>query len=205
MNTLQAYSISCIKSEKLIFQNLHFQASSGDLLFLKGANGSGKSTLLRMIAGFTKPSEGSITANFEIQENLHYFNDQDLIHPHLTPLEHLTYWSNLLHWSSFSNTQTTSFHRENALASLQWMQIHHLQNQPCRYLSLGQRKRVALSRLLLKEKTLWLLDEPIIGLDLSSIGILEHMIEIHLLRGGILFLSSHSNMKLNDAVSIHLE
>lgn len=204
MNTLQATYLSCIKSEKRIFQNLHFQVSSGDLLFLKGANGSGKSTLLRMIGGFTKPSEGSITSNFEIQGNMHYFNDQDLIHPHLTPFEHLTYWSNLLHWSSFSKPQTTSFHRENALYGLEWMQIHHLQNQPCRSLSLGQRKRVALSRLLLKEKILWILDEPIIGLDMSSIGILERMIDIHLQRGGILFLSSHSNMKLNHAVSIHL-
>lgn len=203
--SIQASRLSCIKSEKLIFQNLSFSANSGDLIFLKGPNGSGKSTLLRILGGFTTPSEGSILSNFNIPWNMHYFSDADAIKPNLTAMEHLVYWSRLLHWSTYSSLKVSSENNyENAMHCLDFMQIPYLANVPCRFMSLGQKKRVALSRLLLKEKSVWLLDEPIIGLDISSIRTLEHMISLHLGRGGIVFLSSHSNMKLNNAVSVHL-
>lgn len=202
---IQASRLSCIRSEKFVFQNINFSAMSGDTIFLKGPNGSGKSTLLRILAGFTKPSEGSLVSNFNMFWDLHYFSDADLIKPNLTAVEHLIYWSKLLHWSMDSNSFLPfEKHLENAFYCLDFMQIPLLANVPCRFMSLGQKKRVALSRLLLREKSVWLLDEPIIGLDIASIRIVEKMISCHQQRGGIVFLSSHSNLKLDDAVSVHL-
>lgn len=203
MNYIEGISLSCIKSNTIIFKNINFSLYSGNILFLKGANGSGKSTLLRVVANFVPLAEGSISSNFIIQKNIHYFNEFDLIKPNITPFEHLNHWSYLLYWSSISNKDSI-FHRENALYCLNLVGLYDYANTPCKMLSLGQRKRVGLSRLLLIEKYLWILDEPIIGLDIQSINILEKMIDIHLSRHGMIILSSHSNIKLQKAVSLHI-
>lgn len=193
--------LGIVKNSNIIFKNVSFTINSGNALFIKGSNGSGKSTLLRVLAGFSKASEGCVKSSISINDNLHYFEERDLIKPTLTPIENLIYWSFLLYGSK---PMDVSYHRENALHALSFMNLLQFKNTPCKQLSLGQRKRVALARLVLKENKIWILDEPLIGLDQSSIHLVEKMMEIHLDLGGIVFLSSHTNVLLKNVISLHL-
>lgn len=200
-NSIQVFRLSCMKNESLIFKEITFTLSEGHTLFVRGPNGSGKSTLLRILAGFQKPTQGSLSSNFSLSQNIHYFDEKDLLKPNLTPREHLQYWSKILFWDDPRQVD----HAQNAEDCFSLMNLpSSLLDTPSKYLSYGQRKRVALSRILLKERKVWILDEPLLGLDAKSIQLFEFFLEQHLEKGGFLFLSSHSNMKLNHVVSIHL-
>lgn len=194
-NRLTVSHLSFLRQHRLLFQNLSFQISSGHLLFLKGPNGSGKSTLLKLLAGFLSPTHGTIHSSFPISQNMHFLDEKDLIKPILTPFENLFSWSVLLDPLLPPKTHT-----------LRCLDILHFFDLPSSSssLSLGQRKRLALARFFLKPLPFWILDEPLLGLDLDTIHLFEHCLQDHLSRNGIVLLSSHSNLKLPNAVSLQL-
>lgn len=186
--------LGILREDRLIFQNLSFELQSGQLLFLKGPNGSGKSTFLRMLAGYLSPSQGSLQSTLPIPSSMHFLDDKDLIKPSLTPFENLFFWSYLL-----EPDLPTSLHSSRCSQILEFFDLAPSQS----YLSLGQRKRLAISRFFLKPQPIWILDEPLLGLDLETIHLMEQCLENHLSRGGMLFLSSHSNLRLPNPVSLH--
>nr|YP_007890511.1 ABC transporter ATP-binding subunit [Andalucia godoyi]AGH24005.1 ABC transporter ATP-binding subunit [Andalucia godoyi] len=194
-NRLTVSHLSFLRQHRLLFQDLSFEISSGHLLFLKGPNGSGKSTLLKILAGFLSPTHGTIHSSFLISQNMHFLDEKDLIKPILTPFE------NLFSWSVFLDPHLSrQIHTLRCHEILHFFDLHPFASS----FSLGQRKRLALARFFLKPLPLWILDEPLLGLDLDTIHLFEHCLQDHLSRNGIILFSSHSNIRLPNAVSLHL-
>lgn len=159
----------------------------GDLLTLYGANGVGKSTLLRTLAGFVEPYSGQITykdISLGFCLSVGYLGHTDGLKSSLTPLEHLTF-----ELSVSSSTKISENEIRQALHS-SGLPLKVL-NQPIGLLSSGQRRRVALCLLSLKEAQLWLLDEPYVGLDKEGALILNEILKAHREKGGMVIIAQH--------------
>lgn len=186
----------CIRGERLVFSKLNFSLKSGGCLTLVGHNGAGKSSLLRMMAGLLRPAHGSMLWDEEIilddmdehRERLHYVGHHDAIKPVLTVEENLKFWAGLR--SDASEAQA------NFKEALDVFSIGHLLDVPGRFLSAGQKRRANLARIIASKSPLWLLDEPTTALDKESIQKLEAVIERHREKGGMVVLSTHSDMNV---------
>jgi heme exporter protein A len=190
--TFAGHGIAAIRGERMLFSGLDFALAPGGALALSGPNGSGKSSLLRLMAGFGRPVAGGFTwAGEEIGEDweshrarLHYVGHRDALSPALTVLETLQFWAALA--ASPADT----------LAALGAFGLLPLASLPCRFLSSGQRRRLALSRLVLWPAPLWLLDEPAVGLDVQALAALTQLIERHRAGGGSVVLATHQALDL---------
>ncbi len=177
---------------------------AGGALLLLGPNGSGKSSLLRLLAGLLKPASGNIfwgavpvTGDRESHVGrLHYLGHQDAIKPVLTVEE------NLLFWARLHDPKTPEPRVALALAAFN---LTSLAQTPGKLLSAGQRRRLALARLLAAPAPLWLLDEPSVGLDRESVARLEAILAEHRAGGGIVALSTHAEIDLPGADVLQLD
>jgi heme exporter protein A len=200
----RADNLTCRRGERLVFQGLDFAVPAGGALFLLGPNGSGKSSLLRLLAGLLKSLTGTLTWAGETLSSdreahagrLHYLGHQDSLKNVLTVRE------NLLFWARLHDPLASDAKIDAALAVLSLTPLAAL---PAKLLSAGQRRRLALSRLLAAKAPLWLLDEPSVGLDLASVARLEEMIAEHRATGGIVILSTHVELKVPDAEQLFLD
>lgn len=160
------------------------------MLFLQGPNGSGKTSLLRMLCGFSPPAAGEIRWRDELigklgedyRRELFYLGHLNAIKEDLTPLENLQTSSRLADEALDAGAAT------DALTRLGLDGRHDL---ACRYLSQGQKRRVALARLVDERRALWILDEPYVGLDAPAIDVIAGLIGAHLARGGLAVLTTH--------------
>lgn len=188
----------CIRGERLVFSKLNFTLESGGCLTLIGHNGAGKSSLLRMMAGLLRPAAGTMTWDGqgvlddmdEHRDRLHYVGHHDAIKPVLTVEENLKFWAGLR--SDASEAQA------NFREALDVFSIAHLIDIPGRFLSAGQKRRANLARIIASKSPVWLLDEPTTALDKESIKKLEEVIEKHRENGGMVVLSTHSDMNIKD-------
>jgi heme exporter protein A len=192
-------ALACARGGNLVFARLDFRLDPGECLVLTGANGSGKSSLLRLMAGLLRPMVGMlewsgtpINSDSDHGGRLAYLGHQDMIKPVLSA------WENLRFMASLHGVNP----REDALEPFG---IAHLAHIPGRMLSAGQRRRVALSRLIAAPVPLWLLDEPTNALDRASIATLETLIARHRAAGGMVVLSTHSQINLGDANTLNIE
>jgi heme exporter protein A len=193
--------LGAVRGEKRLFSGLDFRLAPGAALVLAGPNGSGKSSLLRLMAGFGRPSAGhfawdgtEVARDAEAHRaRLHYVGHQDGLKPALTVTETLRFWAAL------GGTPLTD--PETALAPLG---LAALAGTPCRFLSSGQRRRLALSRLSVRPAPLWLLDEPAVGLDTAALAALSALIRHHRKGGGSVVLSTHQGITLDDAQTLSL-
>lgn len=203
---LAARHLTCLRGERVVFADLDFTAPPGGALILLGPNGSGKSSLLRLLAGLSRPFSGVLTWNgSDIAQDpdahrsrLRYAGHQDAVKPTLTALENLSVWAGL------DGLPDPEDRAERALAALA---MDHVADMPGRYLSAGQKKRVNLARLALAPAAaapLWLLDEPATALDRDSIDRLAALIAAHRRTGGLVVLSTHSDLDVPDAISLNL-
>lgn len=198
MSTFSGKELVCIRGERLVFSKLDFTVQSGGCLTLIGRNGAGKSSLLRMIAGLLRPTVGDmfwddISVREDMDEHferLHYVGHHDAIKPVLSVRENLQFWAGLR-----SNAAEATANFEQALDEFD---IAHLIDVPGRFLSAGQKRRVNLARIIAAKAPVWLLDEPTTALDKASIAKLENLIERHRKEGGMVILSTHSDMHLAD-------
>jgi heme exporter protein A len=180
--------LACERGGRLVFARLDFALGAGELLVLRGANGSGKSTLLRVLAGLTPVLAGEIEWNgvpvladrLVHNSRCHYLGHQDALKPVLTVRQNLEIWHRL--WGG------PPLAVDGALARLG---IGHLADLPARLLSAGQRRRLALARLAVVPRPLWLLDEPATSLDADGSARLDELLRDHLAGGGLAVLSSH--------------
>jgi heme exporter protein A len=180
-----------------VFESVSFDLRPGDALVLRGPNGSGKSSLLRLLAGFLRPAAGRLTwdgADLHAdlathQARLHFLGHQDAVKPLLSVEENLRYAAAL-------------DGRTLPDAALEVLGLSTLRAMPCRFLSAGQKRRVALSRLVAAPRPLWLLDEPGVGLDRASRGRLEAMLEAHRAAAGIVVAASHGDIAVADALTL---
>jgi len=200
MATFTGSGISCIRGGRLVFEDLSFELSSGDAMLLTGPNGSGKSTLLRLMAGLIAPTLGSMEWDGEpIAEEpadhrarLHYLAHAEAIKPALTVAEDLAFWQALNGSASAVN------------GAIEALGLQDRSSIPCRYLSAGQRRRLALARLLVSDTDLWLLDEPSVGLDTASLGRLREAIADHRAGGGMVIAATHVDLGFDSALGLDI-
>jgi heme exporter protein A len=202
---LVAEGLVCRRGERLVFARLSFRLPAGGALVVTGANGSGKSSLLRLVAGLFAPIAGrflwgaaplaaDLTAH---HARLHYVGHLDALKPAMTPREMLAFSAALRGQPSSPEPAL-----ERALAAFA---LDAIADWPCRWLSAGQRRRVALARLLVAPAPLWLLDEPTAGLDADSQARLEQIIATHRAAGGMVMLATHAPIALDAAASLSLD
>jgi heme exporter protein A len=198
MAVLTAEDVAVFRGERLVFRDFSFAVPAGGALVLSGANGSGKSTLLRLLAGLVRPAAGRVlwegTDVFSDiaahGRRVAYLGHQDAVKPGLTVTENLRFAA------AISGRSIT-----NALASLG---LEPLADLPARMLSAGQKRRLALSRLLLSTAPLWLLDEPTLGLDTAAIQRFGDLIAAHRTGGGLVVAATHVPLPLPNAAELRL-
>ncbi len=202
MTRFEGHNLTCQRGQRQVFAGLGFSLDPGGALLLTGPNGSGKSSLLRLMAGLLKPLAGALTwADKDVTEDpeahnarVHYLGHQDAVKPVLTAAENLVFWAGLR-----GHTGATS---HQALARFG---LDHLADVPGRMLSAGQKRRLALARLLVSPAELWLLDEPSVGLDHASLDSLGAEIARHLSGGGRIVAATHVRLPVESAETLPLD
>lgn len=185
---LEARDLACQRGERLLFRRLSFRLEAGTACHVTGANGAGKTTLLRALAGLTTPFAGEVLR----EGTLGLLDDRTGLDPEL-PLERaLAFWFAL---DAAANTATL----------MERLRLSALAEVPVRFLSTGQKKRVALARLLSQEAAIWLLDEPLSGLDTASQGLVSALVTEHCSAGGIALIASHQPLDVPDMTSFAIE
>ena len=201
MASFSGTDISCIRGGRLVFDGLCFSVSGGGALLLTGPNGSGKSTLLRLMAGLIPPTLGELAWDGvsvdrdpeDHRARLHYLAHAEAVKPPLTVLEDLSFW------------QALSGSDKPVAAAVDAMGLETQSGLPGRYLSAGQRRRLALARLLVSDAELWLLDEPSVGLDTASLAKLRTAVADHRAAGGIVVAATHVDLGLDGAETLSID
>jgi heme exporter protein A len=194
---LSAHNLSCVKRDRVLFENLELSVDAGELLYIKGPNGAGKTSLLRILVGLSEAACGEVRFDGEalsrVRDKYHgqlvYFGHKLGLNQNLTALENLHYWC-LQHGQSQSESQY--YHLLDRLS------LVGLEELPVGNLSAGQQRRVALARLWLKpDAKLWVLDEPFTALDVQGISLLKTRIRQHLKVQGTVIMTSHQSLELD--------
>jgi heme exporter protein A len=201
MTLFEGRDLLCLRGERRVFAGLNFAIPPGGLLVLTGANGSGKSSLLRIMAGLLRPAGGALTWDGapvaddpEAQAaRLHYLGHLDAVKPVLTVAENLAFWA-ALHGGTDAEVA----------AALAAFDLTALADVPGGMLSAGQRRRVALARLLTVPAQIWLLDEPTVGLDAPSLARLGSAIADHRATGGRVVAATHADLDAPDSETLEL-
>jgi heme exporter protein A len=197
-NVLAAEDVAVFRGERLVFSDLSLHVATGGALVLAGPNGSGKSTLLRLLAGLIRPAAGRLLwdgadafADLATHgRRVAYLGHQDAVKPGLTVTENLRF--------------AAAVSARPIAAALEAVGLHPLADLPARMLSAGQKRRLALSRLLLSDARLWLLDEPTLGLDTASIDRFGFLLAQHRGGGGMVVAATHVPLPLPDAADLRL-
>ncbi len=184
---LVAKDLACRRGERLLFRGVSFACAPGDALLVAGANGIGKSSLIRMLAGLLRPIAGSVASEGAI----------DLVDERLALDPNLPLGQALRFWERLDNCAAPAHAHEI-------LQLEPLLDVPVRYLSTGQKKRAALARLLNRSCPIWLLDEPLNGLDTQAQASFEALIAQHCAAGGIALVASHQGIALPDPAHVEL-
>ncbi len=192
---LEVVDLECVRGDRRLFTNLSFSLSKGELLYLYGHNGSGKTTLMRAICGLLQPTEGEIRWDGEpIRELSEEYTREVLYIGHKNGIkDDLTALENLRVLSTLDGVHITE---EQAWDALKRIGLHGFEDLPTQVLSQGQKRRVALARLLAHQARLWILDEPFTALDKAAVEMLQQVIREHLDRGGMAFLTTHQEVEL---------
>lgn len=182
------------RGSRVLFENLDFSLPSGRALALRGPNGAGKTTLLLTLAGMVRPAAGSIAfagAAAEGPPLLHYFGHQSAIKPRLSVAENLSFWSTLNGSSGIA-----------VAAALDKVGLGRIAMLDAGHLSAGQARRLALARLLVSARPVWLLDEPMAALDSAGDALVGHLIDAHLDAGGVVIAATHDDLPVADAARV---
>jgi heme exporter protein A len=198
---LQISDLAVFRGERCLFSGLNFSLAAGQVLQLHGENGSGKTSLLRALCTLLPVEQGTIAwrgealpaSRDQYLSEMCYVGHSEAIKGDLTPRENLAFTAALLQ----------SDHAiEQAAETVGLTQQIDL---PCRYLSAGQRRRVALARLLISEAVLWLLDEPLTALDVHGRQLVAQLITDHANNRGAVMFTTHQPLELADAQVLTLD
>src|SRR5271168_1362400 len=197
---LSAWDLTIERGGRRLFAGLSFVADQGVGLIVTGPNGAGTSSLLRALCGFLPLEAGGFAleggdAERTVGEQAHYLGHADGVKGALTAGENLAFAAAMLGGVSSRSAQ---------LAALAGLGLSHVIDFPARLLSAGQRRRVALARLLVAERPLWLLDEPTTALDVAAQTALAAIMQRHLKGGGILVAAVHAPLGLDGAQELRL-
>ena len=198
LSTWSGLNLTARRGERLVFANLDFELNPGDALLLTGKNGSGKSTLLRIMAGLNRPTSGAMLWNSKIINNVltthstrvNYVGHLASVKLALTVEEDIKFWMQLNNHSD----------QEIMEIALEHFGLLHQRSMPVRFLSSGQQRKLALTRLMVRDSKIWLLDEPTVGLDSKSIQSLEDIIQKQRADNGIVVVASHTEISLGNSI-----
>ena len=187
---LEVSRLDCVRGDRRLFHSVSFQLTEGELLYLQGKNGTGKTSLLRMLCGLLPAEAGDIRwrgqsigkLGEDYRRELCFLGHHNAIKEELTPLENLT---------ASARLADEPIDEGAALDALETLGLAGREDLACRYLSQGQKRRVALARLVNERRALWLLDEPFVALDTAAVDLVAGLIGAHLQRGGLAVMTTH--------------
>jgi heme exporter protein A len=194
---LTVNNLACARGDRELFTGLSLTVRRGEVLHIKGRNGAGKTTLLRTLCGLSRPASGEIRWNHEhikslddeYRSHIAYIGHGNGIQGELTPKENLAVSASLAGAGGEISTDET----------LHKIGLNGLNHLPSKLLSQGQKRRLALARLLVLNKPLWLLDEPFSALDTASVTLMENILIEHLSSNGMIIMTSHQEIGLHNA------
>ncbi len=195
-----AENLACRRGGRPVFAGLSFAVAAGDAVLLRGPNGSGKSSLLRLMSGLARPESGELRWDgAPIRDDppahrarLHFVGHLDAVKPALGVEEMLEFWAGMRGGKAQIG------------AALGHFGLSRLAPLPCRLLSAGAKRRLALARLLASPAELWLLDEPANGIDAAAEASLLSAIATHRAQGGMAVIATHAELALPNAVTLSL-
>ena len=196
-----AESLGCVRGDRLVFRGLSFELGGGNALVLSGPNGSGKTTLLRVLAGLLSATIGRVqvftddraeVSDDAHDQSIHFVAHNDTVKSALSLKETLHFHADIL-----------GADRASVTDAMNTWDIERLADLPGALLSAGQRRRVALARLSLQSRPVWLLDEPLVALDRNARTRLHDACAQHRARGGLIVAASHEPF-LEDAQILEL-
>jgi heme exporter protein A len=195
---LHVANLACRRGGRLIFEELGFSLRSGEAIALTGRNGAGKSSLIAMLSGRLRPDAGTIRLegvddDAPLREHAHLVGHRDGLKTALTARDNLDFAQALLGEAAAS-----------PLDALAMVGLPHVADLPVGYLSAGQRRRVALARLLVARRPVWLLDEPMSALDEAAQKMLVRLMRDHLAQGGAILAATHGPLGLDAARELRI-
>ena len=184
--------LSVERLNKKIFENINFSITSGCITILKGKNGSGKTTLLKAMLNIIEPSAGSIFWKGKLLKRNFYdfYNHTTYIADTTSSLRKLTIKDNVNIWKKFFISNINDAQIETALKTLK---LDNYLNKKVSTLSFGETKKLEFLRLIIENKKVWILDEPLSNLDEDSIELMKQTFEDHSSKEGSIIFSSHQN------------
>lgn len=189
-------NLSCRRGFKLLFEGLAVSAAAGRALVVVGPNGAGKSSLLRILAGLLAPTAGTVRLDGggeSVGEHLHYLGHEDAVKGALTVAANLAFWRTVLGGGGLEV--------EEALEEVGLGGLGRLRAQ---VLSAGQKRRLAIARLLVAKRPVWVLDEPTTALDVKAQARFAAFGRAHLAAGGLLIAATHAPLDLGETDELRL-
>ena len=189
---LKGDDLSCIRDDRVLFEELVFELIPGQVLLLEGKNGSGKTSLLRILCGFREPDTGQVYWCGDAINDSQYYADMayvghlDGVKKELTVLENLKV--------SLALGRAGQYSIQQALNKVHLVNYDDVLVQA---LSAGQKRRLSLARLLITQNIVWILDEPFTSLDKQGIMLIESLMSEHCAQGGMIILTSHHDIDLH--------
>lgn len=180
---LVVQNLTIDRGGRQVLQGVGFTVAPGTALIVRGPNGSGKTTLLRALAGLLEVAEGDVS---DLEGKVAYQAHLDAVKPQLSVAENLAFWA------TFASGTT-----EGALAKVG---LAPLADLPVQFLSAGQRRRLAVARLIALGKPVWLMDEPSAALDAQGRAMVADVVQDHLSAGGMALIASHDDLALEAPV-----
>ncbi|MFZ2302375.1 MAG: cytochrome c biogenesis heme-transporting ATPase CcmA [Gallionella sp.] len=192
---LEVSNLACSRGDHRLFSGLSFALHPGQIMQVQGANGSGKTSLLRTLCGFIIPDEGKIAWRGEDVRDLDEDYCAELLYlGHLNAVkDELSGLENLRISAGLSGIELDE---KEALAALRRMGLRGRERLPTKVLSQGQRRRVALARLLTSDASLWILDEPLTALDVGAVALIQELVAEHLARQGMVIFTTHQPLQV---------
>ena len=195
---LEVINLGCIRGDRRLFTNLNFVLERGGLVEVQGPNGSGKTSLLRILCGLATPAEGEVrwkgkeirSLDEEYSSEIAYIAHQNGVKDELSAVENLRI-SNALNGQAMTKHEAQMF--------LERVGLGDCQNLPARVLSAGQRRRLALARVLAADANIWILDEVMASLDTAAVALSRKFLSEHLDAGGMAIVAMHQELGLPDS------
>lgn len=197
---LKATNLYCERDDRVLFENLDFSVSPGQVLQIQGSNGSGKTTLLRILCGLNSDYEGEFywqgrpmkEVKTDFYADIFYMGHTPAINKTLSPAENMR-------WFCASHGIADV---EGISAALAEFGLRGYDDMPCYMMSAGQQRRVSLARMKLSRAKLWILDEPFTALDKKGVAELEAFLASHVKAGGALILTTHHPLQMDCDVTV---